>query len=563
MVKDITVAKVLIARKILSEKQVKAALEQKKTSGKSLVKIFIEENLIEEDLALTLYADALEIPYANLKYFPMNSKVVEDLPESLARRFRAIPIGLAKGNYLIAMSDPEDVLAIDEIERKLKANIRPVLVKEVDLVETIDSVFRKTSEISSLVGQVGEGLDTEGLSGFEDELSVDTNAPIIQLLNSLFDDALASGVSDIHIEPAKDNFKIRQRIDGVLHEQVMKDKSVLSAMISRIKLMAKLNISEKRLPQDGSFAVNTSKSKFAMRVSTLPVKYGESVVMRILRQDGGLTELSKIHMPINIRKTILKNIHQPNGVVLVTGPTGSGKSTLLYAMLNELNSPETKIITAEDPIEYTMPGLNQVHVQSKIGLTFASVLRSMLRQDPDIIMVGEIRDLETAEISLQAAMTGHLVFSTVHTNDSVSTPERLLDLGVQPFLVTSSIRIVVAQRLVRKNCDICAEEYVPDKNEKVWLDNIFKNYGIPEKFYQGKGCSSCNKTGYKGRLPVIELLELTEDRLDYLRRNELSEFKQSVLDDPNFKTLGMAALEHARDKLTSLKEVVKLVGGIE
>ena len=426
---------------------------------------------------------------------------------------------------------------------------------------TFDRVYRRTEEISALAEELGQELS----SGSEDLSSLlqaeqMTDAPVAKLLQSIFEDAVQVGASDIHIEPDKNEIRVRQRVDGVLQEQVMKEIQIAPAVVVRLKLMAGLNISEKRMPQDGRFNMTVNGREIDVRLSTMPVQYGESVVMRLLDQSRGALDIEQLGMPPELLKRFRKNFHLPNGMILVTGPTGSGKTTSLYAALQELNQAEAKIITVEDPVEYRLSRINQVQVNPQIGLNFAQVLRSALRQDPDIIMVGEMRDAETVEIGVSAAMTGHLVLSTLHTNDTVSTATRLLDMGVEGYLLATTLRSIIAQRLVRKICVHCAHEHKPDAFEKAWLrEKLF----VDTEHYQykiGKGCVHCGFTGYHGRMGVYELLEMNAELAEALRRDDTQEFVEAAARTPGYQPLINVAHEYARQGLTSIDEVLKLAG---
>jgi MSHA biogenesis protein MshE len=437
-------------------------------------------------------------------------------------------------------------------------------VRESDLLQIIEKVYRKTGEIASIASELeGElkqtDFDLYALTGGDQV----TDAPVVRLLQSIFEDAVNMGASDIHIEPDDKVVRIRQRIDGVLHEQIMKEARIAAALVSRLKIMSGLDISEKRLPQDGRFAIRVRNRSLDIRLSTMPVAWGESVVMRLLDQSAGLLDLEKLGMAGDIVARLKILIERPHGLILVTGPTGSGKTTTLYAALNHLNSPETKIITVEDPVEYRLPRITQVQVNTKIDLSFARVLRSALRQDPDVVLVGEMRDQETAEIGLRAAMTGHLVFSTLHTNDAAASAMRLIDMGAASFLVASSLRAVLAQRLVRKVCEHCRELYQPDAQEQEWLRQLSNGSVIMEQFWHGKGCTQCNNTGYHGRFGVHELLEMTPTLLDALRRSDAAGFAHAATLAPGFEPLARAALRAAVTGKTSVEEVLRITASLD
>ncbi|MFT5707112.1 MAG: MSHA biogenesis protein MshE, partial [Oceanospirillaceae bacterium] len=388
--------------------------------------------------------------------------------------------------------------------------------------------------------------------------------PVVRLLKSIFEDAVTVGASDIHIEPDEHVLRIRQRVDGLLQEHVMKDARIAPALILRLKLMAELNISEKRLPQDGRFNITVKSHNIDVRMSTMPIQHGESVVMRLLDQTNGLIELDSIGMSDLIRNRLKRLIKEPHGLLLVTGPTGSGKTTTLYGALNELNIAEKKILTVEDPVEYRLPRINQIQVHPKIGLNFATVLRSCLRQDPDILLVGEIRDHETAEIALRASMTGHFVLSSLHTNDAISSAMRLIDIGIEGYIVATALRAVLAQRLIRKVCEHCKTDYRPSFQEQAWLNIKLEDTQISGVgFKQGGGCTSCNNTGYIGRVGIFELLEVNDAMADALRANDSYAFSQATKASENFQPLVLSALEAAVSGITSLEEVFRVTEQLE
>src|SRR5690606_3539604 len=379
----------------------------------------------------------------------------------------------------------------------------------------------------------------------------------VKLLQKIFEEAIAAKASDIHIEPDEKVLRIRNRIDGVLIEQVMNEKRIASALVVRLKLMAGLDISEKRLPQDGRFNLKVKHHNIDVRMSTMPVQFGESVVMRLLDQTGGVLTLDKVGMPPAIMERFRRAITRPHGLVLVTGPTGSGKTTTLYGALSELNNSEKKIITVEDPVEYRLPRISQVQLHEKIGLTFNSVLRTAFRQDPDILLIGEIRDADSAEIALRAAMTGHMVLSTLHTNDAITSALRLIDIGVDGYLVATALKAIVAQRLVRKICTSCIQAYTPDANEQQLLHEIGKGKDFSSvPFKQGAGCPHCHNTGYRGRIGVFEILELNQPMAEALRDNDMNAFTRAAIASPNFQPLSAVALNYAVQGLTTLQEVM-------
>jgi MSHA biogenesis protein MshE len=563
--KKIRIGDLLVQNEVITEEQLSVALREQKSTGRKLGRTLIELGYLDEDTLLNILSRQLNVPFVQLRHYQFNGELVKRLPEAMARRFRAIVLAEQGGELLVGMADPLDIFAYDELVRVLKQPVRQAVVRESELLNTLDLVYRRTDEIASLAEELEDELgdDAFDLAALSAE-SESADAPVVKLLRTLFEDAVQARSSDIHIEPDESVVRIRQRIDGVLQEQVMKEKRVNAALVLRLKLMAGLNISEKRLPQDGRFNVRVKGRSIDVRVSTMPVQYGESVVMRLLDQSEGLLNLESTGMPPKLLERFRKLIKRPHGLVLVTGPTGSGKTTTLYGALSELNNAEVKIITAEDPVEYRLPRITQVQVNPKIGLEFSSILRSALRQDPDIILVGEMRDQETAEIGLRAAMTGHLVLSTLHTNDSISSAMRLIDMGAEPFLVASSLLGVVAQRLVRRVCDNCKETYEPSQQEQIWLQSFdLDPLDMEAGFVKGRGCYQCSNTGYRGRVGVYEMLEMDEDMLDALRRRDVSDFTKAARRSPLFRPLGQCAMDYALQGVTSLQEVARVAATSE
>ena len=563
--KKIRIGDLLVQNEVITEEQLSVALREQKSTGRKLGRTLIELGYLDEDTLLNILSRQLNVPFVQLRHYQFNGELVKRLPEAMARRFRAIVLAEQSGELLVGMADPLDIFAYDELVRVLKQPVRQAVVRESELLNTLDLVYRRTDEIASLAEELEDELgdDAFDLAALSAE-SESADAPVVKLLRTLFEDAVQARSSDIHIEPDESVVRIRQRIDGVLQEQVMKEKRVNAALVLRLKLMAGLNISEKRLPQDGRFNVRVKGRSIDVRVSTMPVQFGESVVMRLLDQSEGLLNLESTGMPPKLLERFRKLIKKPHGLVLVTGPTGSGKTTTLYGALSELNNAEVKIITAEDPVEYRLPRITQVQVNPKIGLEFSSILRSALRQDPDIILVGEMRDQETAEIGLRAAMTGHLVLSTLHTNDSISSAMRLIDMGAEPFLVASSLLGVVAQRLVRRVCDNCKETYEPSQQEQIWLQSFdLDPLDMEAGFVKGRGCYQCSNTGYRGRVGVYEMLEMDEDMLDALRRQDVSDFTRAARRSPLFRPLGQCAMDYALQGVTSLQEVARVAATSE
>ena len=559
----VKIGELLISQGLINIEQLESALESQKETGRKLGNVLIETDIISEETLLDVLARQFNAPLIDIESHKIDQELINRLPEAMARRFRVIPISMQNNEYLVAFSDPTDILAKDEISRRLGGPIRVCVCKESSILAAIDNTYRKTQTIVSLaeqlemqIGQVDD-LDSD-LEASSESLS---QAPVIKLLSSVFEDAIQVKASDIHVEPDKNFFRIRLRVDGVLQEQIVNEKTVLSALVSRLKLMAKLNISEKRLPQDGRFSITVLDRVIDVRVSTMPVASGESIVMRLLDRTKSVLDIPSLGMPPLVKKTLVHHIHAPHGMILVTGPTGSGKSTTLYACLQALNTDQKKIITAEDPVEYSISRINQVQTLPAIGLSFAKILRSALRQDPDVVMVGEIRDEETATIALQASLTGHMVFSTLHTNSAIGCAERLINMGAEPFLVAASLKLVMAQRLVRRLCEHCMQDYTPKSYEKKWIGEAV-GVELPQiNFKQARGCSRCAHTGYKGRIAVYEFLEIDEQMSYYLRKEDLSGFSQYALSSKNYRPLSQWALDYAIQGLTSLEEVLRISGG--
>lgn len=554
----IRLGEILIQQHLLTPEQLDTALAEQKRTGRKLGRVFVDSGFVTEKQISEALARQLNIPFVDLSQYSIKAPVVQLLPEAQARRFRALVLEDKGSTYLVGMADPSDLFAYDEITRVLKRDIDLVVVQESALLQVVDRTYRHTSEISNLALELEQDLGDNAI----DFVTIGTSdsaeeAPVVKLLQTIFDDAVHVHASDIHIEPQDNKLHIRFRIDGVMHLQTQADIKIATALVLRLKLMSGLDISEKRLPQDGRFGVKVKALPVDVRISTMPTQHGESVVMRLLIQNASNFDLDKIGMPPDMLARFRKLIHRPSGMVLVTGPTGSGKTTTLYAALNELNSHANKIITVEDPVEYRLPGINQVQVNEKIDLDFARVLRSTLRQDPDIILVGEMRDEPTAQTGLRAAMTGHLVLSTLHTNDAMTAPVRLIDMGAPRFMVAMSLLGVVAQRLVRLICEDCKEPYTPTPNELVWLKQELgedANLG----FAHGKGCSHCNGTGYQGRIGVYELLEMNNELVEAANHQDTNTFINLARERMQGKTLKSQSLQLALAKRTSIAEVMRI-----
>ncbi|MFZ2652473.1 MAG: GspE/PulE family protein [Burkholderiaceae bacterium] len=554
---------VLVQQHLLSQAQLTTALEQQKQTGKKLGRVLIEAGIITEEALAHGLARQLRAAVVNLKNFPLKSETVRLLGESPARRHRAIVLE-DKGEYLlVGFSDPLDLFAFDELQRLLNRPIRLAVVAESQLVPVLDRHYRRTEEISGLAKALEQDLgDAVDFGALQASVGQE-GAPVVRLLESVFEDAVQVRASDVHLEPQEHGLLIRSRIDGILQTQTQADKRISAALSQRLKLMAGLDISEKRLPQDGRFTLRLRNRTIDVRLSTLPSQYGESVVMRLLGQGDTVRRLDTIGMPEDLLLRFREILARSSGMVLVTGPTGSGKTTTLYAALAELDCEQQKIITVEDPIEYRLPGLTQVQVNDKIELSFARVLRATLRQDPDVILVGEIRDPETAEIGLRAAITGHMVLSTLHTRDALSTPFRLLDMGVPPFMVASSLQAVIAQRLVRQNCENCGEPHAATPQETAWLVATGGDPAAALKTRRGSGCSVCNGTGYAGRVGVYEMLEMDAPMAQAATHADPSTFARLAREQLRGRTLANRAFDLVRAGKTSVAEAMRLATDLD
>jgi MSHA biogenesis protein MshE len=555
----------LVHEQIISEKELETALEKQRETGRKLGATLIDLGYITEQQLLEFLAQQLKLPLLSITERRIPPEAFKLLPEVQARRHRALVIEADDSEALVGMSDPADLSSIDAINQLLAPRqVELAVVPEGELLTAFDNLYRRTKEIETFASQLQD--EYEETSEFElGQLSLDEEgeeATVAKLLQSVFEDAVQVRASDIHIEPDENKLRIRQRIDGVLQENVLDETNIANALVLRLKLMAGLDISERRLPQDGRFNMKIRKHNIDVRVSTMPTQYGESCVLRLLDQSAGLLSLEQTGMPDNILKRVRSLIKRPHGMLLVTGPTGSGKTTTLYGALSELNTEAKKVITVEDPVEYRLPRISQVQVNNKIGLDFARVLRTTLRQDPDIIMVGEMRDHETVEIGLRGSITGHLVLSTLHTNDAITSAMRLIDMGAPSYLVAAALRGILAQRLVRRVCEKCEQSYQPDEAEQQWLEHLLEGSSEFE-FKHGVGCQNCNHTGYHGRIGVFELLEMNGEMMDALRDNDTRAFAHAAKKHPGYQSMASVALEYARQGVTTVEEVLFLAESVE
>jgi MSHA biogenesis protein MshE len=548
---------ILVEQNLLNADQLQWCLQEQKRSGRKLGQIVVDQGFVAGDDICMALSRQFRIPYINLKTFNIDPSAIRVLPEIRARRFRAMVLEDRGDSLLVGLADPTDIYVYDELHRILGKKLDLAVVSETLLFEAINRLYRKTEEITDAARELGQEMgDTQVDFGFTDSAASLEDAPVVRLLQSIFDDAAQVQASDIHIEPQEASLQIRFRIDGVMNFQTEASPKIAASLALRLKIMSNLDISEKRLPQDGRFAMKVGQQKIDVRLSTMPTQFGESIVMRLLNQSRGAISLNSIGMPPDMLKRFRTVLARPNGLVLVTGPTGSGKTTTLYGALAELNTPDRKLITIEDPVEYKLPGVNQVQVNDKIELDFARVLRASLRQDPDVVLVGEMRDQETAQIGMRAALTGHLVFSTLHTNDAVSTPNRLLDMGVPAYIMASALQLVLAQRLVRVICDVCDEAHALSLSEREWLKAELGNRVDEHSFRHGRGCSHCNSSGYRGRVGVYEMLEMTQSLADIASENNPQAFLREAERQMGGWTLRRHAVQLAVEGKTTVAEAM-------
>jgi len=550
----------LVAESIISDDQLQMALQQQRQTGRKLGTTLVDLGFIGEEQLLKFLAQQLNVPFFDLSKLSIQTQAVQLIPEVHARRYRALAVNQSGDEVTVVMSDPADLAALDALAAMLSPReLKLAVARETQLLQYFDQLYRRTKEIESFAEQLQEEYQATGFDlGMADTAGNESEATVVKLLRSVFEDAVQVHASDIHIEPDEKVLRIRQRIDGVLHESVLNEVRIAPALVLRLKLVAGLDISEKRLPQDGRFNMRVRGHEIDVRISTMPVQHGESVVMRLLDQSAGLLSLHDTGMPEQILQRFRRQLRRPHGMIVVTGPTGSGKTTTLYGALSELNQPGNKIITVEDPVEYRLPRINQVQVNPKIGLDFSNVLRATLRQDPDILLVGEMRDQETVEIGLRGAMTGHLVLTTLHTNDAISSALRLMDMGAQGYLVASALRAIIAQRLVRRICRYCHEVHEVEAGDLIWLVNLFGESVHSQQFQRGRGCQSCNFTGYAGRIGVFELLELDLPMMDALRRSDPEAFARAAREHVEYRPLVDMAFEYATQGITTVDEVLRL-----
>ena len=540
----------------VTPEQLGSAMEEQRRLGRSLGRVLVDLGILTEGQLVAALATQIGMRFVDLSDFPVDGSAVSRVPDAVCRRHSSLPIGYEDGKLVVAMADPANVFAIDDIRSMTGLEVKPVVATKADVSAAIDRYHRGDAEMDQLTSAMDVHADDDDLSGVTEVVE---DAPIVKFVNLLITQAIQDRASDIHVEPTEKDLRVRFRIDGVLHEVMRSPKSITSGVTSRLKIMADINIAERRVPQDGRLSVNANGKKIDLRVATLPTVWGEKIVMRILDNSTAMMQLSDLGFGDENYEVYSKSFVKPYGMILVTGPTGSGKSTTLYATLNIVSKPEVNVITVEDPVEYRLPGINQVQANPKAGLTFAAALRSILRSDPDIVLLGEIRDKETAHIAIEAALTGHLVLSTLHTNDAPSAIVRLTEMGIEPFLVGSALDCVLAQRLARKLCPKCKEAYVPTREA---LADMRVPMGADEPtptLYRPIGCSACSKTGYKGRIALHEVMAVSEDieRLAVEHASALTISKVAL--DQGMITLRNDGVAKVKAGLTSMEEILRVV----
>jgi type IV pilus assembly protein PilB len=561
---------ILIKENLITSDQLKQALDHQKSTGGRLGTCLMKLGFISDDEITGVLSRQYGVPSINLKYYEVDATVIKLIPQDTAVRYQIVPLSRVGSTLTIAMTDPTNVFAMDDIKFMTGFNVEPVVASETAIAEAISKFYGATQseeELSNVMKDLtGEDSGDLELAAEEQEKNLSElehaaeEAPIIKLVNLILTDAVKRGASDIHVEPYEKELRVRFRIDGILQAVMMPPMKLRDAIISRIKIMAKLDISEKRLPQDGRIMIKYRKDgkikDLDFRVSTIPALYGEKIVMRLLDKENLRLDMTKLGFEPESLSKFERAILRPYGMVLVTGPTGSGKTNTLYSSIARLNTPETNIMTAEDPVEFQLAGINQVQMKDQIGLNFAAALRAFLRQDPNIILVGEIRDFETAEIAVKAALTGHLVLSTLHTNDAPSTISRLMNMGIEPFLVATSVNLICAQRLVRRICSNCKE--VLKVPEQAMLDAGYTQDELPTtQIFIGKGCGTCNKTGYKGRVGLYEVMEINDELRELILVGASAlELKKKAMDN-GMLTLRRSGLTKVALGMTTIEEVVR------
>ena len=562
----------LVAEKLISTDQLQRALTEQKGSADKLGTILVRLGFITEDSLVSFLSKQYAIPAITVAQVDPDPDVLKLVPEQIAKKHSVLPIKRMGNTLTLAMADPTNVFALDDVGFMTGLQIQPVVASEAAIRKAFERLYESSGSVTDMMSELEEAdTDVEVVEDGEQAFSKADifdlkesadEAPVVRLINMILTDAIRRGASDIHLEPYEKVFRVRFRIDGVLHEIMTPPKRLEAALTSRVKIMATLDIAERRLPQDGRIKLRYHQREIDFRVSTLPTIFGEKTVMRILDKEALQLDLNVLGFDPWSLEQFTKAIHSPYGMILITGPTGSGKTTTLYSAIHTINSPDINIMTAEDPVEYNLKGVNQVQVNDEIGRTFAACLRSFLRQDPDVILVGETRDLETAQIGIRAALTGHLVLSTLHTNDCPSTPARLLDMGIPPFLVSSSLQLILAQRLGRRVCKDCKEPYEASEESLVPYGHVPQGTGNGAvTFYKGKGCQTCNFTGMKGRVAIYEVMPVTTELRDLMLRNATTNEIRDAACSQGMRTLRQNALQKVIDGVTTVEEVLRVTLG--
>jgi type IV pilus assembly protein PilB len=566
----VKLGEMLIKANLLTPKKLQEALEYQKANGGKIGFNLVKLGLVKEEDITRVLSQQHGVPAINLRTMDLEETIVKLIPSEVAQKYLILPISRTGATLTVAMVDPTNVFAMDDIKFMTGYNVEPVVASEVAIKEAIDKYYGSIHalELKKVMDEMAETDDPAGLEVLEDSEDVDLakleasseEAPVVRLVNLILTDSIKRSASDIHVEPYEKDFRVRFRIDGVLYEIMNPPMKLKDAITSRLKIMAKLDISEKRLPQDGRIKIKIKlqgkNKEMDYRVSVLPTLFGEKIVLRLLDKENLMLDMTRLGFEIESLSKFEKAIFKPYGMVLVTGPTGSGKTNTLYSSISRVNTPETNIMTAEDPVEFNLQGINQVQMKEQIGLNFAAALRSFLRQDPNIILVGEIRDFETAEIAVKAALTGHLVLSTLHTNDAPSTINRLMNMGIEPYLVATSVHLICAQRLVRRLCKECKEEI--QMPQQALMDIGYAAADAPKvKLFKGRGCTVCNNTGYKGRVGLYEVMEITDELREMILCGASSlELKNKALEQ-GMISLRQSGLRKIRDGLTTVEEVVR------
>jgi type IV pilus assembly protein PilB len=557
----------LVGEGLITPEQLQRALAAQKGTRDKLGGILVRMGQITEEKLLTFLSRQYNVPSITLSQLDIDPEVLKLVPAPLAERLQVLPVKRSGNVLTLAMADPTNVLALDDVAFMTNLQIQPVVASEVAIRQALDRVYGNQGDrVAEMMSELEVSeADVEIVDGDEKLAKTDVfelkesadEAPVVRLMNMILTDAIRRGASDIHLEPYEKIFRVRFRVDGVLHEIMGPPKRLEAALTSRVKIMANLDIAERRLPQDGRLKLRYNQREIDFRVSTLPTIFGEKTVMRILDKESLQLDLTKLGFDPWSLEQFSKAIRNPYGMIMITGPTGSGKTTTLYSAINTINSSDINIMTAEDPVEYNLKGVNQLQVNDEIGRTFAAALRSFLRQDPDVILVGETRDLETAQIAIRAALTGHLVLTTVHTNDCPSTVARLLDMGIPPFLISSALLLILAQRLARRVCSDCSEEYVADEDSLVPYGHVPQGLGTVT-FHRGKGCQTCSFTGMKGRVAIYEVMPVSQEIRDLILRNAPTTELREVAQSQGMRSLRQNALQKVLEGVTTVDEVLRV-----